>query len=276
MSRTTARTRRIITMEAENRTEERRLDRVVRDLRIALPPPNDRLEQDEEWVVVEHDGAWERVRLHDYPRVFSIPGLYERWVYEVFQCASPGKVRDMLGRVWLREGVSPADVAALDLGAGNGCVAESLREIGITRFVGLDIFDEAKAAAERDRPGLYDAYVVGDLTDMHDEGKAVLDTYAFHCMVCVAALGFGDIPPAVFAAAFNLVEDRGWIGFTIKCDMLDDENPTGFARLINRMLETGALEIVDREAYVHRVTADGQELMYEGIVGRKRQDFGVS
>lgn len=276
MSRTTTGSRRIVTIETDDSENAGTLERSVRDLRIALPPPNDRLDQDEEWVVVEHDGAWERVRLHDYPRVFSIPGLYERWVYEVFRCTSPAKVRDMLGRVWLREGVVPADMTVLDLGAGNGCVAEALRDIGIERFVGLDIFDEARAAAMRDRPGLYTDYVVGDMTDMHADGSQTLGQHEFGCMVCVAALGFGDIPPAVFAAAFNLVEEGGWIGFTIKQDMLEDKNPSGFARLVNRMIEAGAVEIREREAYVHRVTADGQELMYEAIIARKRAQFAVS
>ena len=40
-------------------------------------------------------------------------------------------------------------------------------------------------------------------------------------MTSVAALGFGDVPPEVFTAAFDLVEDGGWVAFTIKEDFLD-------------------------------------------------------
>ena len=39
-------------------------------------------------------------------------------------------------------------------------------------------------------------------------------------MTTVAALGFGDIPPDAFAAAFNLVEDGGHVAFTIKEDFI--------------------------------------------------------
>lgn len=63
----------------------------------------------------------------------------------------------------------------LDLGAGYGCVAQELLALGIRRFVGVDIYDEAAEAAERDRPGLYADYVVGDLTNLDDEGRNTLE-----------------------------------------------------------------------------------------------------
>lgn len=243
---------------------------VERPLEIALPAPGERLDQDEEWVVVKTEGKWKKIRLHDYAEVYAVPGLYERWIYEIFGCKSPAKIRELLAGALRKADADPASLCVLDLGAGNGCVAEELRDIGITRFVGVDIHDEAAEAAERDRPGLYDDYVVGDLTNLDERQRGVLSAHTFNCMTCVAALGFGDIPTEVFAAAFNHVEDGGWIAFTIKTDFLDPGDDSGFSRLIRRMMKDGVLELIARESYVHRTATDGSELLYDAFIGRKR------
>jgi SAM-dependent methyltransferase len=238
-------------------------------LQIALPAPGDALEQDEEWVVVNTGGRWRKVRLHDYGDVYAVPGLYEKWIYDLFRCRSPQKVADLLIPAVRKAGLSPADLTVLDLGAGNGYVADVLRDRGIDRFVGIDIFKEAADAAERDRPGLYDDYIVGDLTNLEPEHESVMARYDFNCMTCVAALGFGDIPPAVFAEAFNRVENGGWAAFTIKRDFVCERDKSGFSRLIRRMLDEGVMNVSAREPFTHRVSTDGEELIYEAFIGRK-------
>jgi predicted TPR repeat methyltransferase len=258
-----------VTIASSNSSDS--LQQAIEDLEIAFPAPGDELNQDEEWVVVKVDDDWRRIRLHDYDQVFAIPGLYEKWVYEVFQCQSPTKIRELLANGLELEGRSGADLVVFDLGAGNGCVADELRALGAGRFVGVDIYQEAADAADRDRPGLYDDYVVGDLTDLPAQGERTLDRYDFNCLVCVAALGFGDIPPEVFLAAYDRIEAGAWVAFTIKSDFLQESDSSGFSTLIRRMLADGRLELIERETYTHRVTADATELKYEAFVGRKRE-----
>ena len=252
---------------------ERSLEEAIGSLEIALPSPNESLEQDEEWVVVRSERGWRKIRLHDYGDVFAVQGLYEKWVYEILGCRSPMEVRRFFGETLRDEGVDPGSLVALDLGAGNGIVAEELSKIGITRWVGVDIYEQAAKGAERDRPGLYDDFVVGDLTRLSEEQSRKLDRHTFTCLTCVAALGFGDIPPEVFGTAYNHVEDGGWIAFTIKEDFVGARDKSGFSALLERMVETGVMEIARREPYVHRVTADGQELIYHAFIGRKRRDI---
>lgn len=252
---------------APDRESGRSIDR---PLQIALPAPGDALEQDEEWVVVHTTKGWRKIRLHDYGDVYAVPGLYERWVYDIFGCASPAKIRELLARGLKLAGVAADSLRVLDLGAGNGCVAEELRELGVESFVGVDIYEEAAAAADRDRPGLYDEYIVGDLTSLPAKDDALLARRKPNCLTCVAALGFGDIPPEVFAAAYNAIAKDGWVAFTIKADFLDPGDKSGFSTLIRRMMAEGALELVERESYVHRVSTDGQDLIYEAFIGRKR------
>ncbi len=252
------------------------LRRAMQELSIALPAPGDQLSQDEEWVVVKVDGEWKRIRLHDYGEVYEVQGLYEKWIYEVFQCQSPQKIGELLTRAMRAKGADPAGLVTLDLGAGNGCVAEELRNQGAGTegaFVGIDIYEEARAAAERDRPGLYEEFLVADLTDLPKEAARTLDRFDFTCLTCVAALGFGDIPPEVFAAAYNRIEDGGWVAFTIKTDFLDESDQSGFSTLIRRMLSEGVLELDSRETYVHRISTDGQKLLYDAFVGRKRGEI---
>ena len=120
-------------------------------------------DQDEEWCEVEYDGRTRRLRFHDYADIYSIPGLYERLIYEELRCESPRVIARLVSDELERRGTDPDSLRVLDLGAGNGIVAEELRDIGAGHFVGVDIIEEAAEAAERDRPGLHDEYVVADL-----------------------------------------------------------------------------------------------------------------
>ena len=158
----------------------------------------------------------------------------------------------------------------LDLGAGNGMVGEALREHGFDEITGVDITPEAGEAVERDRPGLYAAYHVCDLLDPPEDVARELREARFGAMTSVAALGFGDVPPEVFTAAFGLVEDGGWIGFTIKEDFLDDADESGFAALIADMLRSGVIEERGRRRYRHRLDVNGDPIHYVAIAGVKR------
>lgn len=122
------------------------------------------LDQDQEWCEVELPGGTQRMRFHDYDRIFRVPGLYERLFYQELKCCSPTVVRGLLESQLDSEGTDAASLRILDLGAGNGMVAEELREMGAASIVGVDILPEAAMAAERDRPDVYDAYHVSDLT----------------------------------------------------------------------------------------------------------------
>lgn len=248
-------------------------DTLGAELEIALPPRGDELAQDEEWVVVKTRQGWRKIRLHDYHEVFSVPGLYERWVYQILGCTSPAKIRALLESALEKAGQRPDSLEVLDLGAGNGCVAEELSRIGAGAFVGVDIHDEARDAAHRDRPGLYDDYIVGDLTALPAEQERTLDRHRFNCLTCVAALGFGDIPTEVFAEAYNRVADGGWIAFNVKTDFLDKTDTSGFAALIRSMISKGQLDVAEREVYPHRLSTEGDPLDYAAFIGRKRADI---
>jgi SAM-dependent methyltransferase len=226
-------------------------------------------DQDHEWCRVTMNGTTRKIRFHDYHEIYSVPGLYECLFYEHLACCSPQVVCGLLEDVLAATGVPASTLRVLDLGAGNGMAGEELAELGADLIAGVDLLPEAAAAAERDRPGVYDDYLVLDLTDVSDARRRDLRDHRFNALVSVAALGFGDIPPRAFAEAFNLVSDGGWIAFNIKEDFLDDGEPTGFSRLIGRLLGTGIVEKRAEKVYRHRLSTSGDALDYVALVGVK-------
>ena len=238
---------------------------------IAFPQVNDGVEQDAECCDVTIAGEQRRIRFHDYDEIYGVPGLYEHLFYEVLDCRSPTVVCDLLREQLELGGYDPADQVVLDLGAGNGMVGECLAKMGCGTIVGADILPEAAAAAQRDRPGVYTDYVVADLTDPSPELRARLAGHDFGVMATVAALGFGDIPPAAFEEAYGHLRDGGWLAFCIKEDFLETEEPSGFNELIRGKLSSGELEVVADRRYRHRLSAAGEPLHYVAMIARKHQ-----
>ena len=243
---------------------------------IALPEPNLHMEQDAEWCVIRGEDGWQELRFHDYGQLYMTPGLYERLFYDILKCNSPTTVRKLLEGQMKKAGESPETLRVFDLGAGNGMMAEELADLGIEMVVGADIIEEAALAAGRDRPGLYADYFVADLTNLSLLERRKLASFRFNALTCVAALGFGDIPPRAFAEAYNLVETNGWIAFNIRDNFLEDEDQTGFAALIRRMIDEGLFSLEVQKRYQHRVATNGEPLYYAALVGRKRKSVPIT
>ncbi|GAA1873701.1 hypothetical protein GCM10009836_63370 [Pseudonocardia ailaonensis] len=230
----------------------------VIDVRFAAPTGGAGPDQDEEWCEVTRHGSTERIRFHDYAAIFAVPGLYERIFHDLLECCSPRVVADLLAEVL----PDPGAARVLELGAGNGLVGAELRRIGVRHLAAVDILPEAAAAAERDRPGTYDAYHLMDLTRDDTTPLGTPDV-----LVTVAALGFGDIPPEAFAAAFRRLRPGGLVAFTIKEEFLGSQDRSGFADLIAR---TDGLTTLAERRYVHRRTMYGAPLHYVARIARRQ------
>lgn len=240
------------------------------DISFPLTEPG-ALDQDESWFVLREDGQERRLRFHDYAEIYRRPGLYEQLFYERLRCTSPRKARDVLLQVLADNGQEIHGLRVLDLGAGNGMVGELL---DAARVVGVDIAPEAREACARDRPHAYDAYYVADMARLDASTAAQLERWRFDALSCIAALGFGDIPVAAFAQAFDLVGDGGWVVFNIKETFLHEGDCSGFSRLVKSLMHSRTLEVHHLERYRHRLSIDGAPLFYFVLVGRKRGAIG--
>lgn len=239
---------------------------------LRFPVASEGLDQDQEWCEyrIDDEDEWTHVRFHDYHEVYRVPGLYEALFYQCLKCCSPYRVVQLLNEVLTDDPRSVEDLRVLDLGAGNGMAGQELRNIGVPRIVGVDIIPEAMEATFRDRPGVYDDYVIADMTDLDEPTRRRLCAADPNCLTTVAALGYGDIPAEAFIAAYNLIDTPGWLAFNIKENFLDDmEDDTGFAGLIRKLMRQRRIEVQAYRRYCHRLSIHGEPLFYVAMVARK-------
>jgi hypothetical protein len=201
--------------------------------------------QHEERLVVTIDGGEETMRLHDYDRVYSIPGLYDEVLRRV-EYASPAKVAELLFAV-----TEPGEVRALDLAAGNGVSADPLLAGGAAALVGMDLIPEARDAALRERPDAYLEYVAGDVGEPGLVDRLVRE-HGLNALVCSG--GISHIPVEAFAAGWDAFPPGSWLVATAREDM--DEYAVG-------------LEDVHTERFVHRLAFSGEPIEYTALRGRK-------
>jgi len=247
----------------------------MRRCELTLPRIETTLEQNEEWLWVNDNGVEKRrFRLHDYAAIYDIPGLYERVFCDTLQSRSWEVIPSMLSYAINKSSKEGDSLRVLDFGAGNGMVGEALlSQMDCELMIGVDILPEAKKAAERDRPGVYDEYYAIDMSQIEPVTRKELAGFSFNCLVTVAALGFRDIPTGAFVEAFNLIQNQGWIAFNIKDKFLTNQDDTGFAKLTRRMLNNDILDIRFEQKYRHRFSIDGKELYYIAIVGKKKRNI---
>ncbi len=245
------------------------------DDRLRIPEKSATLSQDAEWCEIREGGSWRRLRFHDYAEIYERPGLYEFLFYELLQCQSPRRVVGLMGEVRADQGTREP-LRVIDLGAGNGIVGQELRAIGAAEIVGIDIIDEARMAAERDLPEVYDDYLVADMTAPDEAARKRLRALRPNALTCVAALGFGDIPPAAYRHAANFVAPGGLLAFNIKAEFLDARYTHGFSEMMRRMVNDGVVRLEATRRYRHRLSAGGDPIYYTAMVATKLKDIPES
>ena len=227
------------------------------------------LEQDEVYFFLIDGDEKIKMRFHDYDEIYKIQGLYEQLFYDRLKCKSPAKVTEILQKALLQSNDHFTELRVLDLGAGNGMMGEELKKYGVARLVGVDIIEEAKYALERDRPGYYDDFYVADFCNLTEKQKEDIRAWGFDCLITVAALGFGDIPPMAFIEGFNLLQKEAWVAFNIKETFLDRNDNTGFSKTIRELIFSKYMNLYHIERYRHRLSIEGEPLYYLAVAGRK-------
>jgi SAM-dependent methyltransferase len=241
--------------------------------RIQFPKPeSSKLNQDEAYFYLQEGDEQRKIRFHDYDKIYHVQGLYEQIFYDRLKCTSPEKVATILESSLKQSEDNLSELRVLDFGAGNGMMGEALKKHGVSRLIGVDIIPEAYEATVRDRPGLYDAYYVEDFTQLSEEKKEDIASWQCDCMVTVAALGFGDIPPKAFIEAINIIKTSGWIAFNIKETFFDASDESGFSRMIRELIFSKYLDVYHIERYRHRLSIEGEPLYYFAVAGRKNAD----
>ncbi|MFC5065217.1 methyltransferase [Actinomycetospora atypica] len=227
------------------------------------PTPGRR--QGEEQFLLHRDGATERLVLHDYAAVYSVPGLYEEVVQNQLQCASPATVAEAAVEAATSLGLGPAQLRVFDLGAGNGVVGEELRARGATVVVGADGIPEARDAAHRDRPGLYDHYLVGERLDGAEVTRLVTEE-RLNALVAAGAVGEGHVPVDALDELWSTFPSGSVLALTLKDGNLDDHDVSDVEAMVAARSDTTT--VVHRR-FRHRLSMAGDELHYVVLAATK-------
>ena len=236
-------------------------------MKITLHDEPGRAQGDERFTVELPGGAPQELRVHDYDKVYAVPGLYEAIVQDRLECASPQVLADALTAAVVEAGEDAGALRVLDLGAGNGVVAEALRARGVSGpFVGLDPEPAAAPAAARDRPGLYTEYFTATLDQV-----PVADIVAEHGLTCLegaGALGLGHVTRSEVETAWSAFPVGSWLAVTFSEEVLGPEGGE-LGEFVTALQEAQDTDVVRLERFRHRLTMSGEELFYYVLVARR-------
>lgn len=228
---------------------------------------------DFECVEVRLDGRWERVRLDDKERILSLPGLHEQLFTDVLHCRGPKRLVALLDRVLAEQGVAASHLDVVDLNAGAGTVAEELRRLGVGTVVGVDDTPAARAAAERDRWGIYDDYLAADLTNASSHELARLVATDPNVLIASAVVRSDEVNPRTFAATFNVIRSSGWVALNLDNPFGAIDAQDAMGRLVRAMLDRQIVQVEATERYVHRLDTQGRRIESLAVVVRKLCDL---
>jgi SAM-dependent methyltransferase len=227
-----------------------------RPLRARLATGQGEPEIGQERIAVYHpDGTVEEVRLHDYHRLYQLPGVYEQIVQEALGCRSPALFADWLVKAGAHD--------VIDIAAGNGVSGQALRDAGLHPVLGSDLESAARDAALRDRPDVYDEYLTLDLTVLTDAERDHLRALGADALCCVAVVGTRPehLPPRALAAAAQGLRPGGLVIY-MHDPRHGDPDPIDH--------DFWDAELLRRERYLHRFTVTGRPYEMDAVLWRMR------
>jgi hypothetical protein len=231
-------------------------------VRLIGPP-----EADDEYVGLQDPEVHEElVHLHDYERIYRVPGLYEHIVQGLLQCRSPQMATGGLAHALEVLGLDPGETTLLDIGTGTGIVGELAQELGVGALVGVDALEAARAACLRDRPAVYRDYLIGDLAAPAPELLAGLRGHRPTALISAGAFGGTHVPPEALINSLALLPAGAPVVFTIDERWMQTDGPGGFRAPMSRLLASGRLQMLRRSRFQHRWSTTGDPIHYELIV----------
>jgi hypothetical protein len=226
-----------------------------------------------ELILVRHaDGRTEELRLHDYERIYELPGVYEQIVQERLGCRSPDEIASMLGDTVDALGWDRAQTRVLDVAAGNGVSGQALAAQGLRPVIGTDIVPSARDGALRDRPGVYDTYLTLDLLALTADQEEAIRSRHPNVLACVAPVGehTQQLPPAALAAAAGLLAPDALVAYMHDPTFGTPDQVTP-AFWVDRLGPGTRAEVLERRRYLHRYTVNGAPFEMDGVVWRLRR-----
>ena len=139
--------------------------------------------------------------------------------------------------------------------------SRALARAGLRPVVAIDLEPQARLATLRDRPGLYDLVLTGDVAALNPSDVAAIQALQPNALTLVGALGNDHVSPAGVRAAAALLSPDALMAYAHP--EYEDDAPLRAA-----LAELGDVTELDRRRYVHRRTASGGERTWQAAVLR--------
>jgi trans-aconitate methyltransferase len=233
-------------------------------LQVELDGTPGRGQDEESFVLTREDGTRERIVLHDYSKVYAVPGLYEEVVQHQLSCASPRMLAQTLADAVAETGAAMSDLRVLDVGAGNGVVGEELHSRGAQVVAGTDGVVAARDAARRDRPELYEVYAIAGVDEVTPE--QLVAEHGLNALTTAGAIGIGHIEVSDVARWWAAYPPGSWFAATCPPDVAD---PAGEDLLGVLTAAAPTTQAVRQETFDHRRRMSGETITYSVVVAHK-------
>ena len=162
---------------------------------------------EEAFEVTFDDGRVERLTMHDYGRVYAIPVSTRRSSSGCWAARRP-----TWWRAWWRT-PRPARSASSISAPATASRARRSRSAGVRPVVAIDTEPEARTATLRDRPGLYELVLTGDVSALAPADVDAIRALRPNALTLVGALGNDHVAPEGLAAAAALLTDDALIAY---------------------------------------------------------------
>ena len=173
------------------------------------------------------------------------------------------------------------------MAAGNGIVGAELRKqlgdaLGVESLVGTDLLESARTATIRDRPGVYDDFVIADLARLDELEAIQLKENWFSVVTICAALGPGkdDLPLEAFDSAIGLLRMGGLLAFTVNERNNQPSHPARWRMFLEGIDKGGEthwknMQEIEKQKYRHRKNVQGKWIEYTALIYQKIETSSV-
>jgi SAM-dependent methyltransferase len=240
--------------------------------KIYLPENKTQLPINEEYFFLTENGKESRIKLHDYAKIYSMPGLYEQLAVEILGYKSHKFMAAFLSEELKKYKIPFDSISVLELGSGSGLFGREIYKKGIKYLIGTDIVPEAAEAANHGDNKIYQHYFIEDFTKIKSSTKEFITNKKLNVFVCCSALSDGHIPINAFINGINLIDINGWVVFNIsKLSYENKENE--IMTFFNEAVEKQQLKPIAIKSHAHRKFCNGDDLEYMTLLVKKLSEI---
>ena len=178
-------------------------------------------------------------RAYDLKNVDEVRGLYRDWAESYDSNISddqgyetPKRCAEALARH------CPVGSSVLDIGCGTGLSGAALAAVGFATIDGFDLTAEMLTKARGKN-------VYRDLREVDMTGDLPYEPASYDAIVLCGVIGQQHAPPDRLGVLLRLVKSSGYCVFSLN-DHAYEENDGANPKVVDRMVEEGAIEVLEK------------------------------